>query len=67
MAEKEEIDLENVIVPGGIGNEIDQAFANVDFNLKHAGGKGIGQVYKVVTYSIDIREQHEHIVSCSRV
>lgn len=42
--------------------EIDQAFENVDYNLKHAGGKGWSQVYKVVTYSIDIRPQHDRIV-----
>jgi hypothetical protein len=62
IAEKEEVDLDSVIVPG-LGNEIDQAFKNVEYNLKHAGGKGFSQVYKVVTYSIDIRAQHEHIVS----
>jgi enamine deaminase RidA (YjgF/YER057c/UK114 family) len=42
--------------------EIDQAFSNVDHNLKHAGGKGWEQVYKVVTYSTDIRPQHARIV-----
>jgi enamine deaminase RidA (YjgF/YER057c/UK114 family) len=34
----------------------------VDLNLKHAGGKGFSQVYKVVTYSTDIKSQHEHII-----
>lgn len=42
--------------------EIDQAFENVDYNLKHAGGKGWSQVYRVVTYSIDIAPQHERII-----
>lgn len=42
--------------------EIDQAFSNVDYNLKNAGGKGWEQVYKVVTYSTDIRPQHHRIV-----
>ncbi|ERF69714.1 hypothetical protein EPUS_09472 [Endocarpon pusillum Z07020] len=42
--------------------EIDQAFENVDYNLKHAGGKGWSQVYRVVTYSIDIAPQHDRIV-----
>lgn len=42
--------------------EIDQAFQNVDFVLKDAGGKGWSQVYRVVTYSTDIDSQHEFIV-----
>jgi enamine deaminase RidA (YjgF/YER057c/UK114 family) len=61
IAEKEEVDMDNVIVPN-LSDEIDQAFKNVEYNLKHAGGKGFSQVYKVVTYSTNIREQHEHIV-----
>ena len=43
--------------------EIDQAFKNVDYNLKHAGGQGWSQVYKVVTYSTDIKPQHDRIVA----
>jgi enamine deaminase RidA (YjgF/YER057c/UK114 family) len=43
-------------------DEIDQAFENVDYNLKDAGGKGWSQVYKIVTYSTDIRPQHDRIV-----
>jgi enamine deaminase RidA (YjgF/YER057c/UK114 family) len=50
-----------MIVPH-LKDEIDQAFENVDYNLKHAGGKGFSQVFKVVTYSTDVRAQHEHIV-----
>ena len=42
--------------------EIDQAFENVDYTLKHAGGKGWSQVYRVVTYSIDIKAQNDRIV-----
>ena len=42
--------------------EIDQAFDNVDFNIKHAGGRGWSQVYRVVTYSTDMKSQHERIV-----
>ncbi|KAM7200848.1 RutC family protein [Naviculisporaceae sp. PSN 640] len=33
--------------------EIDQAFANVDYALKHAGGKGWSQVYKVTAYVVE--------------
>lgn len=45
-----------------MAEEIDQAFANCEHNLKHAGGQGFSQVYKVVTYSTDIQSQNEHIV-----
>lgn len=56
-----DLDLTTLIKPGLL-DEIDQAFANVDHNLKHAGGKGWSQVYKIVTYSTSIPEQHERIV-----
>ncbi|KAI2776829.1 YjgF-like protein [Daldinia loculata] len=42
--------------------EVDQAFDNVDYTLKHAGGKGWSQVYRVVTYSTDIKATHDRIV-----
>ncbi|KAI0385975.1 YjgF-like protein [Hypomontagnella monticulosa] len=42
--------------------EVDQAFENVDHTLKHAGGKGWSQVYRVVTYCTDIKTVHERIV-----
>ena len=48
--------------PTSIAEEIDQAFANVDYVLKYAGAKGWSQVYKVLTLSTSIPEQHEHIV-----
>jgi enamine deaminase RidA (YjgF/YER057c/UK114 family) len=57
----EKIDLSKLIKEDLI-EEIDQAFSNVNHNLKHAGGKGWEQVYKVVTYSTDIRAQHNRIV-----
>ncbi|UDD59899.1 hypothetical protein AFCA_007316 [Aspergillus flavus] len=34
--------------------QIDQAFANVDMNLKHAGGKGWEQVFRVDSYHIPL-------------
>lgn len=55
------IDLNNFIKPDLLA-EIDQAFENVDYNLKQAGGKGWSQVYKIVTYSTDIRPQQDRIV-----
>jgi enamine deaminase RidA (YjgF/YER057c/UK114 family) len=58
---QKEPDLANLIKPDLL-EEIDQAFANVDYNLKHAGGKGWSQVYRVVTYSTNIAPQHERIL-----
>ncbi|KAF2835340.1 YjgF-like protein [Patellaria atrata CBS 101060] len=37
-------------IPSNLQKEIDQAFANVEFALKEAGGKGWEQVYKVRGY-----------------
>ncbi|KAJ8087738.1 hypothetical protein PM082_006575 [Marasmius tenuissimus] len=37
--------------------EIDQAFANVDLALRHAGGKGWSQVYRVNLYTTDMGEE----------
>ncbi|PGH17656.1 hypothetical protein AJ79_01018 [Helicocarpus griseus UAMH5409] len=34
--------------------EIDQAFSNVDYNLKDAGGQGWSQVFRVNSYHVDI-------------
>lgn len=60
-ATSKEVDLENLI-PSKLETEIDQAFANCDFNLKHAGGKGWSQVYKIVTYTTDLQAAHERVV-----
>ncbi|TPX16149.1 uncharacterized protein E0L32_004144 [Thyridium curvatum] len=40
-------------VPADLMEEIDQAFANVDYNLRHAGGKGWSQVFRVNIYYTD--------------
>lgn len=56
------IDFEN-LVPEDIAAQVDQAFANCDVNLRHAGGgRELGQAYKVVTYATDVAAAHEHIV-----
>ncbi|KAM7194841.1 Endoribonuclease L-PSP/chorismate mutase-like protein [Rhypophila sp. PSN 637] len=39
--------------------EIDQAFANVDHTLKHSGGKGWPQVYKVNAYVVESEMDNE--------
>lgn len=52
----------DTLIYGDLFEEIDRAFENCDVNLKHAGGKGWSQVFKVVTYSTDIPSQHERIV-----
>ncbi|KAI1392943.1 YjgF-like protein [Hypoxylon trugodes] len=76
MSYSQAIRVENRIVCAGQGGwdrqtlefspkldeEIDQAFENVQENLKHAGGKGWTQVYRVVTYSTDIKATHQRIV-----
>lgn len=62
VAQSTEIDFDNFIKPD-LADEIEQAFANVEYNLQYAGGAGWKQVYKVVTYSTDIRAQHELIVA----
>lgn len=37
--------------------EIDQAFENVDHNLKDAGGKGWSQVFRVNSYHTDMSDE----------
>ncbi|KAI1503113.1 YjgF-like protein [Biscogniauxia marginata] len=49
-------------IPPDVCAEVDAAFANVDATLRHAGGRGWSQVYKVTTYSTDIRATHDRIV-----
>ncbi|KAI9658511.1 MAG: hypothetical protein M1831_003949 [Alyxoria varia] len=58
---QKEVNFADLIRPE-LMQEIDQAFENVEINLKHARGKGWSQVYRVVTYSTDIKSQHQHIV-----
>lgn len=43
--------------------EVNQAFENVAANLKHAGGKGWPQVYRVVTYSTDMKATFDFMVA----
>lgn len=40
-----------------INAQIDQAFANVDRNLKDAGGKGWSQVFRVNSYHVPINDE----------
>jgi enamine deaminase RidA (YjgF/YER057c/UK114 family) len=40
-----------------INAQIDQAFANVDMNLKHAGGKGWEQVFRVNSYHLPLNDE----------
>ncbi|KAF7588925.1 hypothetical protein BBP40_005003 [Aspergillus hancockii] len=40
-----------------INAQIDQAFANVDLNLKNAGGKGWSQVFRVNSYHVPINNE----------
>ncbi|OAA81557.1 Endoribonuclease L-PSP/chorismate mutase-like protein [Akanthomyces lecanii RCEF 1005] len=59
---QDKIDFEN-LVPEDVAAQVDQAFANCDMNVRHAGGgRGLAQAYKVVTYATDLAAAHEHIV-----
>lgn len=40
-----------------INEQIDQAFANVDLNLKHAGDKAWSQVFRVNSYHVPINNE----------
>ncbi|KAJ5114374.1 L-PSP endoribonuclease family protein [Penicillium alfredii] len=40
-----------------INAQIDQAFANVELNLKNAGGKGWEQVFRVNSYHVPINNE----------
>ncbi|KAH6912472.1 Endoribonuclease L-PSP/chorismate mutase-like protein [Coprinopsis sp. MPI-PUGE-AT-0042] len=50
-------DPETSKIPTDLDEEIDQAFSNVDYCLKHASGKGWCQVYKIRLYVTDMSEQ----------
>ena len=49
-------------ISADLNEEVDQAFANAEANLRHAGGRGWSQVYRVVTYSTDIHATHDAVV-----
>ncbi|RYP22106.1 hypothetical protein DL765_001865 [Monosporascus sp. GIB2] len=55
-------DRENGNISADVLEEVDKSFDNVEANLKHAGGKGWSQVYRVVTYSTDIQATHQRII-----
>lgn len=40
-----------------INEQIDQAFKNVELNLKDAGGKGWSQVFRVNSYHVPINDE----------
>ncbi|KAJ6107758.1 hypothetical protein N7523_009081 [Penicillium sp. IBT 18751x] len=45
------------VFPQDINAQIDQAFANVELNLKDAGGKGWEQVFRVNSYHVPINDE----------
>ena len=47
--------------PKDLGDEIDQAFKNVDLTLRCAGGQGWPQVFRVNTYVVDIKASQAKI------
>ncbi|CAG8180298.1 unnamed protein product [Penicillium nalgiovense] len=50
-------DPQTSVIHREINAQIDQAFANVDLNLKHAGGKGWEQVFRVNSYHVPINDE----------
>lgn len=40
-----------------LNEEIDQAFANVDLNLRHAGGQGWSQVFRINSYHLPLDDE----------
>lgn len=44
-------------IPKDISAQIDQAFANVELNLKDAGGKGWEQVYRINSYHVPVNDE----------
>ncbi len=59
-------DRATVEIPSDLGQEMDQAFANVEHALQQAGGKGWEQVYKVRCYFLSM-EVAEHLVRNLRI
>lgn len=51
-------------IPTEINEQIDQAFKTVDHTLKHAGGKGWPQVFRVNSYHVPLN--NEAIAAMSR-
>ncbi|KAJ5259295.1 hypothetical protein N7478_012276 [Penicillium angulare] len=48
---------ETGVIHREINAQIDQAFENVELNLKDAGGKGWDQVFRVVSYHVPINNE----------
>ncbi|CAG9955717.1 unnamed protein product [Clonostachys rosea f. rosea IK726] len=56
-------DTDTGVIHKEIGKQIDQAFSNVDFAIKDAGGKGWEQVFRINTYHTDLSDEvQEHMV-----
>ena len=43
-------DPETSVIHADLSDEIDQAFSNVDLTVRHAGGEGWSQVYRINIY-----------------
>ncbi|KAF2195203.1 endoribonuclease L-PSP [Zopfia rhizophila CBS 207.26] len=50
-------DPDTGVINTEINAQIDQAFANVDFCLKDAGGKGWSQVFRVNSYHVPLNDE----------
>ena len=56
------LDLTTEVIPSDLESEVNQAFANVQHTLEHAGGKGWAQVYKVRIYAEPLNEEMLELV-----
>lgn len=59
------LDVHTGEVPKDFTKEIDQIFANVDYSLKHAGGRGWPQVFRMTSYHTNMgsRDWDEPMIS----
>ncbi|EEH36905.1 hypothetical protein PAAG_07323 [Paracoccidioides lutzii Pb01] len=50
-------------IPDDIGAQVDQAFSNVEYAVKQAGGTGWDQIYKLRCYTVPLDENiAKHII-----
>ena len=50
-------DPETSVIHADLSDEIDQAFSNVDLTVRHAGGEGWSQVYRINIYLTVMSEE----------
>ena len=56
-------DPETSALPSTAAEQIEQAFKNVDLNLRNAGGKGWSQVFRINSYHVPLEEETLELMS----